>query len=195
MQKYVVYKHTAPNGKVYIGITCKLKARWSGSGYYYKGQYFGRAILKYGWDNIKHEILFENLTKEEACQKEIELIAQYKSNDPNFGYNIAPSGNIPWNAGRTFEKYHSDETRKKMSESHKGKPAPSKGCKRSEEYKQNLRNYQYRPILQMDKEGNIIGEFNNIKDVYIKTGIGVSRCLSGKFKTAGGYYWRWKNET
>lgn len=192
MQKYTVYKHTAPNGKVYIGITCRLKQRWSRNGFYYTGQYFGKAILKYGWDNIKHEILFEGLTKEEACQKEIELIAEYKSNQREFGYNVAPGGEIPWNAGKIGIFHHSEDTRRKMSESHAGKPAPSKGCKRSEEFKQKLRNYQYRPILQIDEDGNVIGEFDNIKDVYIKTGIGVSRCLSGKFKTAGGYHWRWK---
>lgn len=193
MKKYIVYKHTAPNGKVYIGITCRLKQRWSRNGFYYRDQYFGRAILKYGWDNIVHEVLFTDLTKEEACKKEIELIAQYKSNNPKFGYNIASGGDIPWNLGKTFENYHSDETRRKMSESHKGKPSPIKGRKRSDEFKQKLKDYQYRPILQLDKEGNVIGEFNNIKDVYTKTGIAVSRCLSGKYKTAGGYCWRWKN--
>ena len=192
MQKYTVYKHTAPNNKVYIGITCRLKQRWGGNGYHYSRQYFGRAILKYGWDNIEHEILFSDLTKEEAKAKEIELIKLYKSNNPDYGYNITPGGDIPWNAGRTFEKYHSDETRKKMSESHKGKPAPSKGCHRSDEFKQKLRDYQYHPILQIDKNGKVVNEFNNIKDVYVKTGVAVSRCLSGKFKTAGGYYWKWK---
>ena len=173
MQKYTVYKHTTPNDKVYIGITCRLKQRWSRNGFYYTGQYFGKAILKYGWDNIKHEILYSGLTKEEACQKEIELIARYKSNNPEFGYNVAPGGEIPWNTGKIGIFHHSEDTRKKMSESHAGKPAPSKGCKRSEEFKQKLRNYQYRPILQIDEDGNVVGEFDNIKDVYIKTGIGV----------------------
>ena len=192
MKKYTVYKHTFPNGKVYIGITCRLKDRWVGNGHAYNQQFVFNAILKYSWNNIKHEILYSGLTKEEACQKEIELIAKYKSNDRKYGYNISLGGDIPWNAGKIGVFHHSEETRKKMSESHAGKPAPSKGHKRSEEFKQKLRNYQYRPILQLDEDGNVVGEFDNIKDVYVKTGIGVSRCLSGKFKTAGGYYWRWK---
>jgi len=37
--------------------------------------------------------LFEHLTKIEANKKEIELISFYKSNDPNFGYNITAGGN------------------------------------------------------------------------------------------------------
>ena len=92
---YTVYKHIAPNGKVYIGITSQsLKQRWKRNGTGYKtNEHFYRAILKYSWDNIKHEILFENLTKEEAEQKEIELIAFYKSNNFNYGYNIENGGN------------------------------------------------------------------------------------------------------
>lgn len=90
---YCVYKHTSPNGKCYIGITSNNPLiRWS-NGNGYSGQpYFFRAILKYGWDNFKHEILFSDLTKEEACQKEIELIKFHKSNNPNYGYNISTGG-------------------------------------------------------------------------------------------------------
>ena len=76
-KKFMVYKHTFPNGKVYIGITSKKKPnqRWeSGTGYSKNQIVMYNAIQKYGWDNIKHEILFENLSKDDACKKEIELI-------------------------------------------------------------------------------------------------------------------------
>lgn len=97
---YTVYKHTFPNGKVYIGITSiDVKVRWqNGRGYMKRshGKYhqprMAQAILKYGWENIKHEILYEGLTKEKAEQKEIELIAKYKSNDCKFGYNVEAGG-------------------------------------------------------------------------------------------------------
>ena len=89
---FTVYKHTVPNGKCYIGITGQnpLK-RWQ-KGYGYKGQVFFYAIQKYGWENIAHEIIKENLTEEEAQQLEIELIAKYKSNQADFGYNISSGG-------------------------------------------------------------------------------------------------------
>ena len=75
MENYKVYKHTFPNGKVYIGITQQtLIRRWQNGKGYYKNSFISKAINKYGWENVKHEVLFENLTKEEAEQKEIEHI-------------------------------------------------------------------------------------------------------------------------
>lgn len=92
---YCVYKHICPNGKVYIGITSQNPLRrWREGNGYIHNDYFYNAILKYGWDNIRHEILFSNLTEEEACEKELELIAEYKSNQREFGYNICDGGNI-----------------------------------------------------------------------------------------------------
>ena len=91
---YIVYKHTSPSNKVYIGITCRsieLRAGTNGRGYR-KNEYFYRAIQKYGWDKFKHEILIEHLTKLQACKKERELIAKYHSNDFRYGYNITAGG-------------------------------------------------------------------------------------------------------
>lgn len=132
MNNYCVYKHTSPNGKVYIGITSKnpLKRWRKGSGYYSNSAFFN-AIHKYGWDNIRHEILFDGLTKEEACQKEIELIKQYDSTNPQRGYNITfgGEGKSGWvTREETKEKLRkalkgriiSEETRKKSSQAHKG---------------------------------------------------------------------------
>lgn len=113
MNNYKVYKHIFPNNKIYIGITRMNELRrWRYDGSGYKGQFIFKAIQKYGWKNIKHEILFKNLNKEEAEQKEIELIAKYKSNQIEFGYNIANGG--------SHIGVVSNETKKKMSKTRKG---------------------------------------------------------------------------
>lgn len=113
---YTVYKHTTPNGKVYIGITCRpLEVRWKKDGSGYKTQAFYRAIKKYGWKNIKHDIIAENLTVDEANQMEIDLIKKYDSTNPDFGYNITTGG-------EGCCGFHlSEETRKKLSQINKGK--------------------------------------------------------------------------
>lgn len=73
-----IYKHTFPNGTVYIGkIKLEPEERWlNGFGYRNSPMMF-QAIVKYGWDNVKHEILYDNLTDEEATQKEAALIQEY----------------------------------------------------------------------------------------------------------------------
>ena len=91
---YIVYKHTSPSSKVYIGITkFDPKYRWLNNGRGYKTQTtFFNAIIKYGWINFKHEILYKNLSEEQALDKEEELIQQYKSYDRRYGYNISLRG-------------------------------------------------------------------------------------------------------
>lgn len=147
---YSVYKHTFPNGKVYIGITCQdPQKRWrsNGSGYLRKnknGEYvqplIARAIFKYNWNNVQHEILYNELSKEEAEEKEIELIAKYRSNECEFGYNVANGGNTTGTV--------SEETKRKISNANKGKQISTetkekisntlKGHKLSDETKQKM---------------------------------------------------------
>jgi group I intron endonuclease len=116
MNTYVVYAHTSPSGKRYIGVTRNtLKKRWGNNGQGYKRDpAFYNAILKYGWDNIKHEVVAYGLTENEAKAMEIKLIALNKTQDSNFGYNLTPGGD-----GRSgFTP--SEQTRVKMSMAHKG---------------------------------------------------------------------------
>lgn len=103
--KWTVYIHIFPKeitrhnyDKYYVGITSqKIKSRWGKNGRFYKPKgkkntsKMWNAIQKYGWDNIKHEIIAEYLTKEEAKQFEITLIALLKSNN-EYGYNITAGG-------------------------------------------------------------------------------------------------------
>lgn len=128
---YTVYMHTSPSGKRYIGITSKNPIRrWNGGTGYLTNDYFTKSIIKYGWDKFKHEILFTGLTKDEAEQKEIELIAYYRSCERAFGYNIQHGGN---SIGK-----HSEETKRKISIANKGKPTWCKGKHHSVYTKQKL---------------------------------------------------------
>lgn len=75
-KRYYLYRHITPSGKVYIGITCqKPENRWNnGRGYFNAIKTpFKSSIMKYGWENIKHEVLFSNLTKERAKNLEYEF--------------------------------------------------------------------------------------------------------------------------
>ena len=119
-KNYKVYLHTFPNGKVYVGISQQeLERRWQRGAGYLKRTYVRKAIDKYGWDSITSEVLFDNLSEQEACQKEIDLIKHYKSTDNEFGYNVSNGGNV---AGK-----HSDETIQKIRESKIGAKNPMYG--------------------------------------------------------------------
>lgn len=130
---YKVYRHTSPSGNVYIGITMRndVRRRWERGNGYKTNVAFWNAIQKYGWDNIKHEILFEGLTKERACNLEITLIRHYKN--LGISYNISTGGDCGFNGIVQTPRtgwHHSPETCKKISEHNIGKKCPFKGQKR-----------------------------------------------------------------
>ena len=150
-KSYTLYLHTNLfNNKKYVGITSlNPLQRWKNGLGYKKNEYFYRAIQKYGWGNFKHEILEQNLTLEQANQKEKDLIALLKSNNPYYGYNIQEGGKHAPQTDETKEKIRqkalqwSDETKLKMSQAAKRRVerdgAPFLGKHLSEEAKEKLR--------------------------------------------------------
>lgn len=106
--RWTVYVHIVPKeisgyewDKYYVGITSiGVKARWGSDGNMYKKQGFYNAIQKYGWDNIQHEIIADNLTLEEASMLEIRLIKELDSYG-NHGYNN--------NLGGRYEFHQSED--------------------------------------------------------------------------------------
>lgn len=118
---FVVYVHTTPSNKKYVGITSNgVNRRWKKDGAGYKGKPFYRAIEKYGWDNITHEILHENLFYKEACEKEKYYIALWQTNDGVHGYNCTDGGDYCAFSQETIEKikrvHSAPETKQKHSE-------------------------------------------------------------------------------
>lgn len=91
-KNYSVYVHVFPNNKCYVGITRQdVNDRWQ-NGEGYKSQPVYDAIKEYGWKNIQHIVLFTNLTQQEACEKEKELIIKLDAIEN--GYNITTGGSI-----------------------------------------------------------------------------------------------------
>lgn len=162
-KKYIVYKHTSPSGKVYIGITCQNpEQRWRSGKGYKNNQPFYYAIQKYGWNNILHEIIACNLSHNEAQDMERRLIKEYHSTDKNFGYNICFGGEDGW-----VGVHHTEIAKKKISLAKKGKPSSRKGVSLSDETKKKLSDshkgkYRGNPVKpkikkrQFDKDGKIV---------------------------------------
>lgn len=128
MNNYLLYRHIRldKNEPFYIGIGNK------------KRPYEKRRRNKY-WQHIinntnyKIEILFDNLTWDEACEKEKEFIKLYGRKDLKLGclVNLTDGGDgtlntISWNKGKKGLFKHSEETKIKLSEQKKGKKLTDK---------------------------------------------------------------------
>jgi hypothetical protein len=87
--KYVVYKITFPNGKIYIGKDIGGKGhslRYFGS---WSNSLVENDFTKEELSNftLKKEIIFESENKNLVSQKETELILSFNSCKPEIGYN------------------------------------------------------------------------------------------------------------
>ena len=86
---YSIYVHTTPDGRKYVGSTSqKPNRRFMGGNNYKCSTRFNDAINFFGRDNIKHEILETVEDKETALKREEYYTLLWRTNEPEFGYNI-----------------------------------------------------------------------------------------------------------
>jgi len=221
---YIVYKHTCViTNNVYIGITSQSwQRRWNNGQGYKSCNHMHKAIMKYGPDNFIHEILYEGLTKEEAQEKEIELILEYKSNNPEFGYNVSSGGES--HNGCKGMHYQTEESKAKISAAHKGKTIPDSVKKKmseahkgkhakptwlnTEEQRNRTRarmkgnhyaslrksSGKNKPVISIDPNG-VITEYESLKSAAILANTSPNHIYEvcvGKRKTAGKLKWKYK---
>lgn len=170
------------------------------------------------WNNIVNfteyrvEIMLQDISWEEACEKEIEFINLYKKNTQNGSLcNIANGGNGGYLSNEVNEKRKqslkghiltqetknkigikakgrkvSEETRLKMSLIHKknktGFWLESKGHKNGKAFK----------VYQYSIDGVFLKEWDCAKyaiDFYHLNRTSITDCLKGRQKTSGGFIW------
>lgn len=216
-KKWYVYMHTNKiNNKKYIGISSEANPnrRWK-NGYGYKQQIFYRAIQKYGWENFEHKIIYNNLTEKEAKTKEQELIKQYQSNNPLYGYNRSKGGDdLPEKTpelckkiSNSLKEYYKTEEgqlqklkiKKRQLEYYSTHEASFKNKKHTEKTKKIMseKAKQRKPnrsisIKMLDKNKNIIKIFNSKKEVLEFLNLVCYTTLNKAIKEHTlykGYYW------
>jgi len=212
---YTVYQHIFPNGKRYIGVTRNsVEKRWGYKGYNYKSQVVGRAIEKYGWDNIEHDVFAVCETKEQAERIERWLVKYYDTTNPMCGYNVLPGGDVAVNDATPEMRYklgngnrgrkHTEEEKAKISDGCKrafNRPE-SNGCigkKASEETKAKMREAHKdlaTPVNCFSQDGKLLFTFRAINEAaeYVHGNTGaISRCCRHlpRYKTAKGYIWEY----
>lgn len=172
--------------------------------------YFHRALRKYGLDKFVYCVLEDNVLRENLNMKEQEWIEYYDSFYS--GYNLSAGG------GQTI---YSDEVKRKLSESHKGKscwwskgkPSWNKDKCWSDEVKRKMSEaHKGRPGLKGPKSPNYGNPAPNRRKVskydlngnYIQTYISIKEAKSqnpkaghlnavcrGERKQAGGFIWKY----
>ena len=174
-KRYIVYKHTTPSGKSYIGITTKsIRERIYGG--YKHNLFMRRAIEKYGWENITTEILADSATPEEASLLEAYYIESLETKDHTKGYNIEDGG--------VKRSSYSEETRKKISEAAKKRHRP---CT-PETREKLIAKAKGKPVRNIDTGE----EYASAREATRVTGINnrkISAVCHGRKKHAGGYRW------
>lgn len=230
MGDYKIYKYTSPSGGVYIGQTCNnIEQRAGGTGCQYlnrnkkTGDFnqpaIAHAIIKYGWDNFKKEIVFSGLTSEEADEKERELIREYR--EKGECYNICSGGKgVPGAREHKVCQYSLDgeyiktwDTIKEACETLYGNKKVVANIVRCCQ-KRGHRAYGYiwkyadsddeitpltpyrAPVCQFTKDGNLIATYPTIRAASQATGIGetsIGNNLRGWSKSAGEYIWKFES--
>lgn len=229
MEDYIVYKYTSPSGGVYIGQThnsLERRAAKNGSNYVIlnkeTGEFFqpgiAHAILKYGFDSFKKEIVSSGLTSEEADELEKKLITEAKKNGEC--YNIASGGKgisgvnerkvkqftlsgeyiKTWGSFREAEHFLNIEKAEANIAAccqYKRKRAYGYIWRYEEDNTpiKPLKPYRH-PICQYTKNGEFVAMYSSIREAHIATGTnenGISNNLCGRAKSSGGYIWKFSD--
>ena len=186
--EYKVYKYTFPDGKIYIGMTHLTIQERRDCGYQHNIP-LKNALKKYGWHNVKVDILEIADNRTMAFELEEKYIALSDSTNPKIGYNISKGGKATFTGLK-----HTESHKRHMSELYKGrtfsaetlakiKKAHAKECK---------------AVMCLDMNDNVVKVYESCiaaaKD-FNSCPSNISRACRKINKTHKGYRWEWVKES
>ena len=210
MKEYCIYLHRNKiNDKVYIGQTCqKPEKRWNYGHGYKNCPRFYSAIISYGWNNFEHIILENNLTSDEANEKEQYYIKKYDSQNPDLGYNLTEGGSSLSEYWKTPEHRELQSQNKKLyfkehpdkkneNDMHLKEIAQKSAKIRSEKMKENYANQgglfhlneSRKKRIKCIETDEIFASLSEASRKYNISVGNISSVIHGKRKSAGGYHW------
>jgi group I intron endonuclease len=186
--KYLVYKHTSPSGKSYIGITNNYSVRSRRHRTSNACPAFASAVRKYGWDNITHEILLDGLSLDEANEAEERLIAEHNTLYPN-GYNLTTGGNARQQCEAVKAMMSAVHKGKTLSEEHKAalRAAGSDPVNCKKRY--DAQKLTYKWFRLVDPAGNVYN-IQGLRSFCLQHGLDPSSCVKvaqGRYKHHHGW--------
>lgn len=219
----IIYKYTSPSGKNYIGQTTKTlqeRAGYSGDGYK-RCTLFYKAILKYGFMNMKSEIL-ESFSEEDLDTLIYKLnsaeeyyINKYNTIAPN-GYNLRAGGNNSFYSedsklcqhGSKHFNYRQDIDDEELKRLYLQGKTLKEICnitnlsqltvKRHLIDQEVFKEKKYNnPVIKYNKNGEILGEWISASEAARqegKTPDNISRCCREKRRFYKGVTYRYKGD-
>ena len=191
----------AANGKVYIGQSVDVEYRICNHFSCLKHNRHDNEHMQRSYnadpDAFSWELLCE-CKESELDEREIQYIKDYNSTDPQYGYNRSYGG----------QQYHraTSETRRKMSESKKGKKFTEEHCRKiglansrrrlSEETKRKIASHHDKAILQYSLDGEFIMRHESVKAaaeyVGLKSRNSIRNVINGICEQSAGFKWEYE---
>lgn len=195
MVKGIIYKATnKTNGKAYVGQTVQTIEKRMMQHMYGHKTYFDCAIDRFGIDNFEIEIIDTADSIDELNEKEKYYISSLNTMLPN-GYNLCEGG------GNTTGYHHKEESKRKMSiaksKMYIGENNPFYGKKHSEETRKKIseskkyeKNCTARKVRCVET-GEIFDCILYAAQKYDIAATHITRVCRGRRKTTGGFHWEY----